>query len=570
MPFNTSGITTGLLGFTLKKEFLSEGLFYRETEVYDYEIYATPNAQITPFTDIQTYIKNSFSSYSGNVNVKVLNAPADYVFPNDSIRVAKFNVQVEVRKEIKSLQNFSSEILDNYYKGLDTGFFSSYFNILNDFKEEFGFETSEKGNSNFNHNISFTLQTGGKGKASEIASGLFSKDKDTAFGISTMVSGVTVADTANYTNYFTETYDLLRNSFSFSKRREILPFTSTYCTHNLNHSIEMKENGVIDVSERGSVLGNLTFDFAKQTASDLISNSFNRCNILYSTFKNVVAGASVSESLINVPINLNRVYNKPNLLVDYEVSFTNNPNIFIDPIGQLSFLREKTIEVEQDESKIINLSHTYNFTYLVNPIFSNIDQYLSFAYSDVLNNSQTEIDNYYSSNQFFGSNLTSLSRIKENINLPNRKKSFNIAFVYTNNPSYNVVLDGDTYSFLSYKTSENKPIDIVNEYKIINRPSKTSIITYEFQTEKGSKTISVTSQLERNRNVVINPFDSSDLSTKLLSLYKFAVDKFMKEIFGVSVFSLTYYLSDLKYQINSDGELGITVTIIYSLKKYIL
>src|SRR4051812_9472537 len=100
MPITLNGVNTGLLGYTLRKEFLGDGLVYREVEVFDYELFATPTSLtgITNYSDIETLIKGSFSTYSGDVNVKVLESPADYTMPNDHLRVGKFNVQVEVKR----------------------------------------------------------------------------------------------------------------------------------------------------------------------------------------------------------------------------------------------------------------------------------------------------------------------------------------------------------------------------------------------------------------------------------------------------------------------------------------
>jgi hypothetical protein len=172
MPFGRTGITTGLLGYTLRKEFLGEALPYREVEVYDYEFFSTQLTGSTPYTDIESNIKSYYAGVSGDITYKILESPADYTFPNDHLRVGKILAQVEVRRTISGLSGNFPELTGNYYKGLDSSFFNSYATLFNDFKEEFSFENADNGNDIFSHSLSFTLQSGGKNKAIEIATGV--------------------------------------------------------------------------------------------------------------------------------------------------------------------------------------------------------------------------------------------------------------------------------------------------------------------------------------------------------------------------------------------------------------
>ncbi len=75
----SSGIITGLLGYRLSKEFLGDSaLFYRETEVFNYEIYAIPSfLQPSGFSQIETLLKNEFAELKAE---------------NDRLQIAIFNV----------------------------------------------------------------------------------------------------------------------------------------------------------------------------------------------------------------------------------------------------------------------------------------------------------------------------------------------------------------------------------------------------------------------------------------------------------------------------------------------
>ncbi len=154
MPFNRTGITTGLMGYSLKKEFFSDSIPFREVETFSFEIYSSDTLNLSP-QYIQSGIYNEFiSKYSGDINCKVFDVPAEYQFPNDSIRTAKFNVQVEVRRVPNGLSGYS-ELTGNYYQGLGTGFFLNYSSALVNFKEDFGFQQGENGHQTLEHSVSF-------------------------------------------------------------------------------------------------------------------------------------------------------------------------------------------------------------------------------------------------------------------------------------------------------------------------------------------------------------------------------------------------------------------------------
>ncbi len=565
MPITYSGLTTGLLGYTLRKEFLGEGLYYRETEVFDYEIYAIPNltggALANPTADIQSLVKAAFNGYSGEVNVKVLEAPADYSFPNDSIRASKFNVQVEARRPGANLSTTNPELTGVYYEGLDETFFTSYGNLLNTFTEEFTLDHSDNGNKVFGHSVSFTLISGGKAKALEIASGIFSVDKDTTFGISTLVSAE-IADTGNYINYFNETFDLVRNSFSFNKRREVFPITGVPYSYNLTHSMDSKEDGIMDITEKGNVQGRISFSQALEGFATLSNGIFSRCNDVYNAYKTVAGGTSVTNTLVNLPLTSSKVYNRPNLLIEYESTFTNNPNIVT---GRLVSI-DKTVDVEQTDGKYININYIYNFLSLRSPVFTDMDVEYITDLENAHAEAFAEVTPFYTSSPFFNPAWPNMNFIKRNLSTPNRKKNFSASIFYTNNPVYFVTLDAVQYPMLEYKVSDTKPVDIISEYKIINRPNKRSLINYAFQTERGVKSVVVTAKISRTQNVVTTP--RSDLDDNILSLYRYAVGKLMETFFGLAVLSLTYYLSDVKYRVTSDNDLEVELAVTYAIKKY--
>jgi hypothetical protein len=564
MPFNKSGITTGLLGYTLKKELLGDALYYRETEVFNYEIYSANVSGISGSNFLPSVIHrniyNEFTGkYSGDINVKVFQVPGDYYFPADSLRAAKFNVQVEVRR-LPSGVTGQSELTSGYYRGLDSSFFANYATVLNDFKEDFGFEMAENGSQIFNHNISFALLTGDRNLASTIAGTLFANDKDTTFGVSAMIGGVTIGDTGQFLNYFTESYDTIRNVFSFNKKREILPLSGATYVYNLVHTLEFKDDGFCDVTERGNVKGARTFPQAQAGAETLIAAAYTRANTFYSNYRNFAAGTSITDALVTAPTRTIRNFNRPSIEADYEINFTNNPNF-----GANSVLTDETIELDADEKNLVDIKHSFNFTINKrNPPAGGISSLIDTAYA----NSYTRVNSYYTASNFFNAGLP-IDRIRYVMNWPSNRSKGGIDLDYSNNPKYFVTINGIMFYSLETKVQDTRPADMLTEYKVVNRPNQTSILNYAYQTDKGQLQVSIVANLGRNPNEFVGGF-RSNIGTTFQTLYRYGVQIFMNQFQNVIPASFTYQLSDIKYSVNSDGVLQLNLSFTYTLKKYTL
>ncbi len=564
MPNNFTGkIITGVLGYNLKKNFLSEGFFYRETETFNYEIYVKPDdSSATPYKDIQDRILSQYTTaYSGDVNVKVFEIPADYnSVPKDHVRLGQFNVQVERRRTISDLETQMPELGTDYYKGFDSTFIKANCNNINEISESFSLEENENGNQVYAHDLSFNIRTGGRAVAIKMASGIFAGDQDTTFGINAFINGASLTD-GSYLNYYTESYDTIRDNYNFSKKREILPANAASYTYDMSHSLVFEENGTLNVTEKVDVFGHSSYEQASQGAGALISNSYSRCNNLYTTFKDNMAGSAVGDPLVNLALTTTKTYNKPNLQSSYEINYTNNPNY--DAAKNASV--EKIIDLNTD-ARFVSIQHTYNYTLLISPISGDMDEgYIHFI-TESNADSPIEISNFYTNSVFYNSNFPNINMISIDANTPNRGRNFSFSFGYTNRPTNFVTINGITYTSLDYKFTDAKPVDIVTEYKIINRPSKTSLINYSYQTQKGAKSLEITARIERTLNTFTNPI--SNISTHLSNLFKWGIEKLLTSLIGENTFSINYNLSETKYDLNSDNELKLSIVIEYVIKKY--
>ena len=583
-----SGFITGTLGYSLKRDFLANAIAFRDVETFNYEIYSVDFAGMSANT-IQNQIKNQFSSvYSGDIHVSVFDTQNSYSYPSDSIRASKFNVVVEIKKPVSNLSTVFPELSGNYYQGLDSAFWTNNGQYLLDFKESFTFATNANGNREFNHDISFGLQTGWAGSdtvlgrrtfSQNLASGIFANDKNTTFGLYTMVGqAASVSDSGQFRNYYNESYDLIKNTYGFSRKREILPFSDTNIILNLSNSISMNENGLIDVSEKATTQGKIDFPLAKTSLDSYLASSYSRCQNVYNEFYNtgIIIGDTVYLSggltypsvlpLINTPVKTVKFYDSRSLSANYDVSYTNNPNYSGD-----ATMTSQSIEFNIDAFNKVEATHSFDFT--VNKVIHD-SSYFSTLMNNVTGSSPTTISNYYSTIPFSSvkAMYPNINLVKNSASLPNIKTKSSVKFLYSNNPSYFLTVNGVQFRIFDYTVEETKPVDIVQEYKIINRPTKKSILSYAYQTEKGQISINFKISLGKDSSQFYPDYvgnfaaTNASLQTKMQAVYKFGGQLFLTK-FNYPIVALNWFISDSRFSLDSDGDLGVQLNYTYTLKK---
>jgi hypothetical protein len=553
------GINTGLLGYSLKKEYLGESLCFREVQTFTYELYSTDFSNSSPAFIHQTMNNDFRSRYSGDINVKVFEMPADYSFPNDSVHIAKYRVAVEVKSSPSGILT-GQGLTGTYYSGIGTDFWSSYGPVLLNMKEDFSFEQSENGNKVFNHDLSFGLLTGTRQVATQVASGIFVKDQDTTFGITAMVNGVFVADTSVYQDFFTEVYDEIRQEYKFTKKREIMSVVGSMAVYSLKHQMEFKEDGTFEISENGDIQGKLSFEQAKLTTDTLIAAAYNRCNLFYTTYS-VIGGSSPSQTLLSLPVRTIRSLNQKSFHADYTVSYTNDPHFEANGSSL-----DQNFEIRSDALNFAEILISENIT--INR--RNTTTTLMDLLVESVGNAPVAAPIFYASQgDLYSANYSTLALTKATMTWPSRNNKVSASYTFSNKPVYNQILNGRLFYYLDVKTQHNKPVDTVNEYKVINRDAKLSIINYTYQTAKGQYIITVEGWLGRsNVSEFLSGFRTNH-NLYLEALYKHGISVFMAQFKNVVPTAFTYYLSDFKYSLNQDSVLITTLTFDYTLKKYI-
>jgi len=246
---------------------------------------------------------------------------------------------------------------------------------------------------------------------------------------------------------------------------------------------------------------------------------------------------------------------------DYEMTFTNNPQFKED--GSIT---EETFDLNEIALGVVDLRHYCNFGY--NKRTATTD--FATLISNTVSSSPTTAQAYFS--LYVPNPVWPLHLVKREMVWLNRKnKGAKVTMTYNNHPKYFYDLDGYTYNLFEYKIEHTKPVDIVAEYKVINRPSKLTVVNYAYQTEKGQVLATINANIGRQPDefVAATPF-RRDLGGHLTRLYQFACKLFFSEFNNVVPVAFTYYMNDIKYSYSSDlGSLQLTVSFNYTLKKYV-
>lgn len=567
-----NSMQTGMLQYSKKKNFLGPGFTFSEFETFLIDCFVTDFNNYSP-TLLQNEIQNTFSNlYSGNVYVRTFQIPGGYNDPkNDGIRTARFQVQIENRLPIVNLSAIQPELTGNNYAGINSNFWSSYGPNFNSFTENYDYSKKDDGMLSTEHSISFSVLTGSYSLATGIASYIYNADisgaSSNAFYTnlsSTIITPNSLIDTNKTRQYYTESYDLIKNNYAFTKHTDYPPLLSENnynVNKNVKNTIILSEDGITTVSEEGKIKAYLDFNQAILEFSTTQSNNdiFNRCNNFYNNFSSL---ANITNGVLNNwTIKNEVVYNKPGLMLDYNISYTDNPNFS----GVFDSIVQKTIKIDLIEDKYINIEHSYDFTRLAHITLAQTGIMMSAILAADLESGPL-ITGIYQNSEVYNPYLPIIPRIKESFSLPNRKRTFNANFIYSNQPIFFLNINGTIYPKLEWKITDNTPDNMVQEYKVINRPSQTSVLSYAYQTTKGSKIININGYLTRNYGQTFTSPQS--IKAQFIPLFNWGVQQLMNTFNNQNILAFNYYLNDVKLSFTSENEYQMSIEIVYTQKLY--
>lgn len=593
MPITTpQGTYTGLLGYDREYEYLGDSnLPFRIVENYTYEVFDT---QLDRTEDLAPYFKTQFAAqlqyFSGDVNITSLEYPQSEALNEDGMRFQKFNITIQSR----TLGTFFEEDEDGYQNTKNAGLgdvVAGWSDMLKDFSEKFSFSFSEEGNKNYSHSLNFSLITGTSGTpptlitgasdvrntAGQIAAAVFAKDFEAELSLTGFTGYVNYvgSDSKQYTS---ETFDELAHTYSFQKNREIFPYSSGLYTHSMDHAINYDADGYFRITESLSVFGKKDYQQALDGFNSLTGGSSGRCAEKIAQYAPIVykqtndSSAAVSSGIKQV--SLSKVFKIPELIVDGSVVFTNNPS-YIDNIT-----KSDELSVERDSNGTLKMNHSFNYS-LLGFVDGVTDTKAVSGSNNILQLIAGDRAGSISTCQSTYSNLTgvtgrrhpdALTLVESNITAPVRGKAYSASFSFSDDPIYDLskIVNPFTQTQITgFKTmdvslDQTEPKDIIEEYKIINRESKQSVLSYGYQQEPGSISISCRGQLVRPAQ---NLFEQFKLPTgEAVDLLKYSKGLFLNHVmYDEKLYN--YFLRGSSYTFGSENTFDLNLDFVYTRKR---
>ena len=468
------------------------------------------------------------------------------------VRIGEYSVDIQI-PYTGDLSNLSGI----YYSGVKTALTSNRNDLLEELSESFNFNLGEDGGYEYSHDISVKYVTGFGENPITLAKGLASSLFNTspAFGfINTQYSGFY---NAAGREYFTEDYDLVNYSFNFGKKLSLLDSSGSLYTTRNTRSLDLDNDGNINVSEQGEVKG-LAVPFyinALNGANTEIINSFSRCNTFFNKFDGFTPG--VSNPLSSTALTVGKEINEAEGKVGYNVSYTNNPRV-----NASGFIHEYTLnydtDVANDEVRVTEDGTVRNFG----------NKNLTFGSAGAVSLASALANSFSRADTFYEGILSSAGVHAESINyhplvltstsVEYPKFGGNISYSknYSNSTNLRIV---ENLKKVEISVSDNAPIPMKGNFLV---PNHKEIIQDGFQTELGSRNIRITAVKGRlSQNYFDDPPDiTMDLETlKILGLAE--MRKIPQQHPNLIIKDI--FINDADYSFSSEGTITLNLSVNY-------
>lgn len=537
MPYNFTDAT--LLGYEVSNNFLGQGLFSLNSKknilikgIFDNR-FSNPTSEGVKesIEDIKNLESISFNVYE-DVFVNGYNLGKGRIinvsFPNPNpIRIGEYNYEIEII-QTGDFTNAPSDSIYGSIKGV-TG-------IILNFNENFSFNYQENSNLNYNHQIDIQYYDDNSNvttKAKDLANTLF--NNNLKLGLFGPFSGI-YGNLTNKKNYFTESYNLIDKSCSFSKEITINLNNNLDYSNTVTHSISFDTNGKIIVTEEGLIVGldNTSNFTAENYFSNAISSSYSRCNRLLSNYAGLYQLDSYG-ALHNQPFNLGKTFDQYTNTIKYNISYVNDPAFVGNTINNYN------ITITQDNSNIQS--------YLENGEIIQVGQLGSITGLNLIKeqfqSAKNRATSSYPSFKFKSSSL-SLGRINNNYN-----NIFNYTLEKTND---SIILENNPlFSSLDVKISDQPTFKNYKEYIIPNKLPKNMLFLYGNNTEIGDRSVSINGTLNRPSGNIWN----SPISFPISTLKSLAISE------ALDLTSTEAFINSANYSYDSQNNFSFNVNLKY-------
>lgn len=555
------------LSFTKENRFFGDGIArYRSLKNYSIEGVlhsgqAINNDTITAFPQITGYYNNdNFDTVSingtslGEGRVTSVNIPR-----GDHIKRGLYTVNFTV------YDTGDLSVLDGdpNYAGLTTINSSE---LLEDFSETFNFNTSNNNTFSYEHalNIRYLEDTSSAiTLAKNLANTIFSASLPFPFLSDPSITSD--YDTAGK-KYYTETYNLITKSCSFTKRFEILNTPQTNYSNEYKHTISIDTDGTINVSENGRIKIKSTpyTTYIDGAITAVMGGAYTRCN---NVFTNILGGADTAlgdyEPLISKPIQQGKTINKLAGEIEYTINFTNDKYFY----SKSSFFgtHDFTVSLDKNQEEIVTVNENGSFTINQSEIENvNKTNVMNLAQT-LMSESATRCSNLYS----IIPNGTTLKELGRNVDFKNNFKVLNYTINYSDDPT--ILTTNPNFTKISYEMGVDKSKHIYQKYRIPNIKPFGSSQGSEYlyagdQSDLGNFYINVRAVAKRASNEnTINDTISNLITTSNFNalVNSYGAAKRLTTFTYASQGTPENYLSNCTFTIDSERNVGLNLSNAY-------
>jgi hypothetical protein len=414
--------------------------------------------------------------------------------------------------------------------------------LINNFDEKFDFNYAEDGTYTCKHSITlqyFNDKTDIITKCKTLASTLFNENLSLGL-IGKFASAYASLKTKK--NYYSENYDLVNKTCTFTKEIEINQnaLSSYSYSNSTSHSLTFSENGKITIQEQGLIkaLDDTQSFTAENYFNTELNNSFSRCQQIFNSYVTKYLLGSV-DPLINTSYELGKTINLVDNSFGYSISYTNDLSVEQNLIHTYS----KTVSQNTEAVTTVSEEGEISLKAVLGTIV-NLNQF-KLKYLEA----KLRIDNdpLYAS---YNKSNTSMSYEKIGSSYYGNKFTYRIE---KNNEKKNNLTDNTVYKSLQLSIQDDKPSEIYKEYIIANRIPKNVLFTLGNQVQMGSRTVQINGVLAKPASDVWTTprsFPLNDLKTIAINNALVGIGK-------------DAYISDASYSYGSNNDFSFSMTIMY-------
>lgn len=316
--------SASLLGLNYEFEFIGENFNFRNRKDLSIEGEVIISSGTSGVLPIWTGISGIISTQTDYKNI-ILNGVS---FGSGRLNSINFDPGVDVRRKkynasfsVFSTGNFSN-LNQSGYSGLYTGFQAQDVKNIESLDESFDFQVNSDNTYTYNRQLNFNLQSGRTDadlttlhtQAKSIASLIFQSDVTFPF----LNSAYPSFYEANGRKIYTENYDLINSSYSFS---EVFTFqNSNNYIWVYDYSLSTDENGETVVVEKGKFRGIDSTKYAAALAAfnTNYASSYNRCSGIYDYYYG--STCYLKNAPISVEIDRDSFIGEINYSINYSTS----------------------------------------------------------------------------------------------------------------------------------------------------------------------------------------------------------------------------------------------------------